>query len=276
MMHTRRNDTYAASPVSPSRPGRELWAARELLFMWAMRDVKVRYKQSLVGIGWAVVQPLALMLMFTLVFSLIVRVPTGDIPYPLFSYTAVLPWTLLATSLSMGIPSLVNNMNLVTKVRMPREILPMATVLASLVDFAIASLIFVAMIVFYRVSLHWTVLWVFPLLAIQIILTIGVVLLGSSLNVLYRDIRFIVPLATQLWMYASPIIYPVELVPERLRSVYFLNPMAGLLEGYRKVILLGAQPELWTVGVAFVVAAAVFLLGYNVFKRLEPVFADVI
>jgi lipopolysaccharide transport system permease protein len=214
--------------------------------------------------------------MFTLVFSFIVRVPTGDIPYPLFSYTAVLPWTLFATSLSMGVPSLVNNMNLVTKVRMPREILPTATVLAGVGDFMIASVIFVAMIIFYRVSLHWTILWVIPLLGTQLILTVGLVLWGSALNVLYRDIRFIVPLVTQLWMYASPIIYPVALVPERLRSIYFLNPMAGLIEGYRSAILLGVQPDLWHVGLSFVISAAIFILGYRTFKRLEPVFADLI
>lgn len=249
---------------------------RELLFMWALREVKVRYKQSLVGIGWAVLQPLSLMLMFTLVFSFIVRVPTGDTPYPLFSYVAVLPWTFFTTSITTGVPSLVNNMNLVTKVRMPREILPLATVLASLVDFAIASLVFAGMIVFYRVSLHWTVLWVLPLLAIQIILTIGVVLLGSSLNVLYRDIRFIVPLATQLWMYASPIIYPIDLVPERLRPLYYLNPMAGIIEGYRLAILAGQPPNLPAMGLSLLVSIVIFVIGYRTFKRLEPVFADLI
>ncbi|MCB0254183.1 MAG: ABC transporter permease [Anaerolineae bacterium] len=244
--------------------------------MWTLRDVRVRYKQSVVGIGWAVLQPLSLMLMFTLVFSVIVRVPTGDVPYPLFSYTAVLPWTFFAASIGMGVPSLVNNMNLVTKVRMPREILPMATVLASLVDFAIASLVFVGMIVFYRVSLQWTALWVFPLLVIQIVLTIGVVLLGSSLNVIYRDIRFIVPLATQLWMYASPIIYPVDMVPEPLRPLYFLNPMAGIIEGYRLAILEGLPPDLGAVGLSLLVSTVIFVLGYLAFKRLEPVFADLI
>lgn len=253
-----------------------LFRYRELLMMWTLRDVKVRYKQSIVGAGWALLQPLSLMLMFTLVFSVIVRVPTGDIPYPLFSYTAVLPWTFFANSIAMGVPSLVNNMNLVTKVRMPREILPVATVLASLVDFAIASLVFVGMIIFYQVNLYWTALWVFPLLAIQIILTIGVVLLGSSLNVIYRDIRFIVPLATQLWMYASPIIYPVDLVPERLRPIYYLNPMVGLIEGYRMAILEGLPPNFAATGMSLLISTVIFVLGYYTFKRLEPVFADLI
>jgi len=255
---------------------RRSYGYRELLLMWTLRDVKVRYKQSFVGIGWAVLQPLSLMLMFTLVFSLIVRVPTGDVPYPLFSYTAVLPWTFFATAISMGVPSLVSNMNLVTKVRMPREVLPVATVLASLVDFAIASLVFVGLLIFYRVSLHWTALWVLPLLVIQIVLTFGVVLLGSSLNVIYRDIRFLVPLGMQLWMYASPIIYPVDLVPERLQPFYFLNPMAGIIEGYRLALLEGLPPNLGAVGLSLVVSIIVLIFGYRTFKRLEPVFADLI
>ncbi len=276
MSSSADNQVYTADSGKSTGPWRDVLRARELLMMWTLRDVKVRYKQSVVGIGWAVLQPLSLMLIFTLVFSFIVSVPTGDIPYPLFSYTAVLPWTFFATSIAMGVPSLVSNMNLVTKVRMPREILPMATVLASLVDFAIASLVFVGMIIFYRVSLHWTALWVFPLLGIQIILTVGVVLLGSSLNVLYRDIRFIVPLATQLWMYASPVIYPVDLVPEQLLPIYYLNPMAGIIEGYRLAILEGLPPNLPAVGLSLVVSTVILVLGYRTFKRLEPVFADLI
>jgi lipopolysaccharide transport system permease protein len=268
--------TYTADSNTSTGSWRTLLCARELLLMWALRDVKVRYKQSAVGIGWALLQPLSLMLMFTLVFSVIVRIPTGEIPYPLFSFTAVLPWTFFATAIGMGVPSLVNNMNLVTKVRMPREILPLATVLASLVDFAIASVVFVGLLIAYRVSLHWTALWTVPLLVIQIILTIGVVLLGSSLNVLYRDIRFIVPLATQLWMYASPIIYPVDLIPESLRILYFLNPMVGILEGYRSAILHGLTPDLRSVGLALIVSTVILVIGYHTFKRLEPTFADLI
>lgn len=255
---------------------RRLLQSRELLLLWAGREVKVRYKQSVIGVAWAFLQPLSLMLMFSAVFSLVLRVPTGDIPYPLFSYTALLPWTFFATSVSMGVPSLVNNMNLVTKVSMPREILPMATVIAGLVDFLIASVVFAGMIAFYGVDLHWTALWAVPLLGIQILLMLGLVLGGAALNVLFRDIRFIVPLATQLWMYASPIIYPVELVPESLRTVYYLNPMTGLLEGYRRAILLGLQPDLRGVGLALVVSSAVFLLGLRTFRRLEPQFADLI
>jgi len=269
-------EQYNSNPVDLFDALKELGRARELLLAWTMRELKVRYKQSIIGVGWAVLQPLSMMLVFTLVFSVIVRVPTGDIPYPLFSYTAVLPWTFFVASLSMGIPSLVNNMNLVTKVRMPREILPIATVLACFTDFAIAAVVFMGMIVAYRVSLHWTALWVVALLGIQIIFTLGLVLLGSALNVLYRDIRFVVPLATQLWMYASPIIYPVDLIPEHLRVVYFINPMAGIIEGYRLALLEGMPPDLGATALALGISCLVLLLGYYVFKRLEPSFADLI
>jgi lipopolysaccharide transport system permease protein len=275
-MKSTDNNVYTTDSDKPVDSWREFFQGRELLLMWTLRDIKVRYKQSIVGIGWALLQPLSLMLMFTFVFSMIVRVPTGDIPYPLFSYTALLPWTFFATAISMGVPSLVNNMNLVTKVRMPREILPIAAVLASLVDFAIASLIFVGMIIFYRIDVDWTALWALPLLGIQVTLTVGLVLLGSSLNVLYRDIRFIVPLALQLWMFASPIIYPVSLVPEPLRFLYFLNPMAVIIEGYRLAILEGLPPDLRAVALSLVVSTLILAIGYHTFKRLEPVFADLI
>jgi lipopolysaccharide transport system permease protein len=244
--------------------------------MWTWREIHVRYKQSVLGVAWAVLQPLSLMLVFTAVFSLIIRIPTGDIPYPLFSYSAVLPWSFFASSIALGVPSLVNNMNLVTKVSMPREILPIGAVLAGLLDFGVASILFVGMLIIYRVALHWTVLWVIPLLAIQFILSIGVVLLGSALNVLFRDIRFIVPLATQLWMYATPIIYPMDLIPERFRFVYYLNPMAAVIDGYRRAIVSGSSPDGLGVGIAFVVSAVLLILSYVTFKRLEPEFADII
>ena len=166
--------------------------------IWTWREIRIRYKQSILGAIWAVLQPLCMMLILTVVFSLIVRIPSGDVPYPLFSYAAFFSWSFLATSISLGVPSLTNSMNMVTKVSMPKEILPVATVLASLVDFSVAATLFVGMLLYYRVAVHLTVLWVFPLLTIQIILSIGVVLLGSALNVLYRDIRFVVPLAVQL------------------------------------------------------------------------------
>lgn len=253
-----------------------LFRSRELLLVWTWREIRVRYKQSVLGALWAVLQPFCLMLILTVVFSMIVRIPTGDVPYPLFSYAAVLPWSFFAASITLGVPSLTNSMNMVTKVSMPKEILPVATVLAGLVDFGVAAILFVGMLLYYRVTVHLTVLWILPLLAVQVILTIGVVLLGSALNVLYRDIRFMVPLGVMLWMYATPIIYPVELIPEHLRFIYYLNPMAPVIDGYRKAILDGSSPDLPALAGACIFAILLLGISYAVFKRLEPTFADVI
>jgi lipopolysaccharide transport system permease protein len=256
---------------------RNLYQYRDLLWLWTMREVKVRYKQSLLGVAWAVLQPLALTVVFTLVFSRLVRVDTAGVPYPIFAYTALVPWTLLATSLSFGIPSLVNNLNLVTKIYFPREILPLASIGAALLDFAVAALIFVGMLLVYRVGPSLYVLWVIPLLVIQVVLMAGVVLLGSAVIVFFRDMRFVVPLVTQVWMYATPIIYPSELVPERLQPFYFaLNPMAGIIDGYRRILVMAQAPRVPFVGMAALISVLMLLVGYAVFKRTEPLFADLI
>lgn len=254
----------------------QLWQYRDLLFAWVKREVKVRYKQSLLGAAWAVLQPLSIMIVFSIVFTFFVRVSSDSVPYPIFSYVALVPWTLLSSSISFGVPSIVNNMHLVTKIYFPREILPFAAVIVSLLDCAVASTVFLGMVFFYRVSLQVTALLVPLLLGIQIVLTLGVVLLASAINVHYRDIRFVVPLGIQLWMYATPIIYPVSLVPEHWRPLYMLNPMAGLIEGYRAVILRGAWPQWEYIGLSAFISIALFVGGYWSFKRLEAGFADII
>jgi lipopolysaccharide transport system permease protein len=253
-----------------------LYAYRELLWTWTRRDILVRYKQSLLGAAWAILQPLSIMAVFSLIFTYIVKIPTDGAPYPVFSYTALLPWTFFATAISFAVPSLVNNMTLVTKVYLPREIFPLAAVSASFVDFLVASVVFVGMMLVYRLPLRITFLALPLLLAIQILLTLGVVLFAAAVNVYYRDVRFIVPLGLQLWMYATPIIYPVSLVPERFRPFYMLNPMAGLIEAYRAVTLRSAWPDWSSLGLAAAVSALAFVLGYVYFKRVEWQFADII
>lgn len=253
-----------------------LFRYRDLLWMWTVREVQVRYKQSLLGIAWAVLQPLALMIIFTLVFSRLVHVDTGDIPYPVFSYTALVPWTFFATSLSFGIASVVNNMNLVTKIYFPREILPLASIGAAFVDFVASGLILAGMMLVYGVRPGWASLWIGPLLVLQVALTIAVVLLGSALLVFFRDVRFVVPLLTQVWMYASPVIYPSTLVPEQFRILYFLNPMAGIIDGYRRVLLMGEPPQSQALALGSVVTLVLLIAGVLFFKRSEPVFADLI
>jgi lipopolysaccharide transport system permease protein len=249
---------------------------RDLLWLWAAREVRVRYKQSLLGIAWAILQPLALTVIFTLIFSRLARVDTQGVPYPIFAYTALVPWTFFSTSLSFGTISLVTNMNLVTKIYFPREVLPLASIGAALVDFLAAAVVFLGMLLFFDVQLDLHALWVIPLLVIQIILTIGVTLLGSATIVFFRDMRFVVPLITQVWMYATPIIYPTELIPEPLRLYYFLNPMVGIIDGYRRALLMGQGPQTTALLCSAVISCILLVLGYAFFKRVEPLFADVI
>ena len=264
-----------------TRPGllkniRQLRKFRDLQVAWFIRDLRVRYKQTLLGALWAILQPLALMVLFAIVFSIFVQVPSDDIPYPIFVYTALVPWTFFATAVTLGTPSLVNNMTLVTKIYFPREILPFASIGVTLVDFAIAFTVLFVMMFVYRVPLNLTLLWIPILVILQLILTAGVVLFASASNAFYRDIRFLVPLALQLWMFATPIIYPISAVPERIRPLYMLNPMAVIVEGYRQTILKGESPDLAPMAVAFVVASFLLVAGYSYFKRVEIVLPDVI
>ena len=253
-----------------------LYHYRDLLWLWTGREVRVRYKQSLLGATWAIVQPLVLTVVFTLVFSRLVQVDTGGVPYPVFGYAELVPWTFFATSLSFGIPSLVNNLNLVGKIYFPREILPLASIGAALLDFGMASLVFAAMMLVYQIPLTINVLWVIPLLALQIVLTIGVTLIGAALIVFFRDIRFVIPLLTQVWMYASPVIYPASLVPPQYQFLYFLNPMAGIIDGYRRALVYGQPPLAPAILLATIVSTVLLFVGYITFKRSEPLFADLI
>ena len=255
---------------------REFYGYRSLLLTWTGRELRIRYKQSLLGTLWAILQPLALMILFVIVFSRFVQLPSDDIPYPIFSYTALLPWTFFATAITFGIPTLVNNMNLVTKIYFPREILPLASIGAALVDFAIASVMLFVLLLFYRIPLYSTWVWVPVLVLVQTGFTIGVILPASALNAFYRDVRFVIPLATQIWMYATPIIYPASAVPEWLRPFYFLNPMAGLIVSYRRVILQGLPPDTMAFGMAVGVSLLFLVVGYFYFKHVEGKLPDVI
>ena len=202
-----------------------------------------------------------LTLIFTLVFSRIMQVDTGGVPYPIFAYAALVPWTFFATSLSFGIPSLVNNLSLVSKIYFPREILPLANIGAALLDFAMAAVVFAGMMFVYQIPITLNVLWVVPLLAIQIILTAGVTLLSAAAIVFFRDVRFVIPLVIQVWMYASPVIYPISLVPPKYLSLYFLNPMAGIIDGFRNVLVLGVAPNIPALFTALIISVVLLCLG---------------
>jgi lipopolysaccharide transport system permease protein len=255
---------------------KNLYAYRDLLWMWTIREIKVRYKQSVLGAAWAILQPLSLTAMFSVVFSHFARIPSEGVPYPIFAYAALMPWTLFATSVSFAVPILVSNVQLVTKIYFPREILPLAAIGAAIVDFLVSLLVFAGLLLAYGVPLTGALAWIPVLLAIQVALMIGISLAAAGVNVFYRDIRFVVPLVMQLWMYASPIIYPVSLVPESLRPLYMLNPMAGLVSSYRQVTLQGIAPAPGDLLPALAASLLACGLGYCYFKRVEPDFADTI
>ncbi len=256
---------------------RELFKHRELLWLITQREIKVRYKQSVLGVLWAILQPFSLMVVFTVFLSWFARMQSDGIPYPLFSYSALLPWTFFATSLSYAIPSLLANSHIITKIYFPREIVPLASVLAAFLDFLIASSIFVGLLALYRVAPTWNMLYVVPLLAIQLAFTIGVCLLLAAFTVLYRDVRHVLPLAIQVWMFVTPILYPASIVPARWRACYFtLNPMAVIIDGYRRAVIQGLPPELKYLALAAVVSGLLVWGGYKYFKHLEREFADIV
>ena len=254
---------------------KEVWQYRELLYFLIWRDIKLRYKQTALGAIWAIIQPLLPMLIFTLFFGRLAHLPSNGIAYSLFAYAGLLPWTYFSNAVSNSSSSVVANANLVTKVYFPRMLIPLSGVLAALVDFFIASVILVAMMIWYRVPLCVSQLWV-PLILLAItLLAAGTGMLFAALNVRFRDIRFALPFLVQFWMFATPVIYPASLVPAKWRWLLALNPMAGLVEGFRAA-LFGMALE-WQM-LAISTLAATLLLVYSVyfFRRAERTFADVI
>ena len=253
----------------------DLWAYRELLYFFVWRDVKVRYKQTLLGAGWAIIQPLMTMVVFTIFFGHLAKVPSDGLPYPVFSLIALVPWTYFASALAGCSTSLSGYQHIISKVYFPRLIIPIAAVIAPLVDFAIGFVILVGFMAWYRIVPGPSIAWLpaFMLLALATAASVGVWL--AALNVRYRDVRFVVPFVIQLWMFATPVAYPASLVPARWRAVYGLNPMAGVIEGFRWALAGGPSP-----GVITLVSAAVVIVliagGALYFRKLEGTFADVI
>lgn len=256
---------------------RELVAFRELLWALTVREVKVRYNQTALGLAWAIVQPLALMVVFSVFFGRLARVPSDGLPYPLFSYSALLPWTFFTTALTFGVSSLVTNASLVTKVYFPREMLPLAAVLSAGVDFLAAGLVYAGMMVAYKVPPTPALGYLVPLVGIQLVFTLGITLVLSALNVSYRDVRYALPLVTQVWLYVTPVIYPLSVIPTAYRTAYLaLNPMAAVVEGFRRVLVVGRPPDADTLLLALASSGSLLVLGYLYFKRAERQFADVI
>jgi lipopolysaccharide transport system permease protein len=267
-------------PVSFSL--RDLWTGlvgladySDLLWAFSAHRLKVRYKQSALGIAWAIIQPVALMLIYTLVFSVVSRVKSTGVPYAVFAYAALLPWTFFSTALTNATNGLVSHAQLVTKVYFPREILPISYVVAALTDLLIASIVMIGLMVFYRIPLTWQVLWIFPITAVMTAFVTACSLVFSAMQVRVRDIGMAMPLFLQLWLFASPVVYPLHQVPEQWRGYYSLNPMVGIIENFRAA-LLGTGIDHHTLWISTVVSLALLPLAYLYFKRIEATVADVI
>jgi len=248
---------------------------RELIVNFTLREIKAKYKQAFLGVTWALIQPLVLMAMLTVVFSYFAKVPSDGVPYPLFLFAALLPWQYFASALNRATGSLVNQAALITKIYFPRESLVLASLVAALVDFAIIAIVYVALLVYYQFAPTLTWLWVVPIFLIQTVFTLGLMLYLAPLNAMYRDVGQAIPLAIQVWMYATPIMYPASLVPAAIRPYYFLNPMAVIIESYRSAMLRNQTPNLAFLAGAAALALFALFSGYHVFKRLETRIADV-
>jgi lipopolysaccharide transport system permease protein len=253
----------------------ELWEYRELLYFLLWRDIKVRYKQTALGAAWAILQPVMTMMIFSLFFGRLAKVPSDGIPYPVFVYAALLPWQLFAYALAESANSLVGNQNLIKKVYFPRLMVPISSVLAGLVDFAISFLVLLGLMAYYgiRPTPAVAVLPLFILFAVASALAVGLWL--SALNVQFRDVRYTIPFLTQFWMFATPVAYPSSLVPEKWRALFGLNPMAGVVEGFRWALLGKSTSPGLLLWVSIAAVVALLIGGLMYFRRMESTFADV-
>ncbi len=254
----------------------ELWKYHELFYTLAWRDIRARYAQSIIGVGWAIINPLITISIMTLIFSYWAKIPSDGLPYPLFVYTALLPWGYFTKSLERSGTSVASETSLVTKVYFPRVIIPIASTLGGLVDFAVGFVVVLAMALWYGISPTWGILALpfFLFLVLSTALAVG--LWFAAIHVRYRDIGAIMPLLTQLWMYASPVVYPLSIVPEQWRVFYSLNPMVGVIEGFRWALLGKASPDFFLMSISTTIVFTLLCGGYLFFKKMERTFADVI
>ena len=255
---------------------KDLWVYRELIYFLTWRDLKVRYKQTALGAAWAILQPFLSMVVFSIFFGGLLNVSSGDVPYPIFSYTGLLPWIMFSKALTDASRSLVVNRNMITKVYFPRMVIPMSSVFSSVVDFAIAFVILLGMMLFYRIT-PTSAVWTLPLFILLALVTaLGVGLWLSSLNVIYRDVGYVLPFLTQLWFYLTPIVYSATIVPEQWRILFALNPMVGVVEGFRWALLGTETAPGPVVAVSAVISVILLITGMYYFRRMERNFADLV
>jgi lipopolysaccharide transport system permease protein len=254
----------------------ELWAYRELIYFLTWRDIKVRYKQTVLGAAWAIIQPFFTMVIFSLFFGRLAGVPSDEIPYPIFSYAALVPWTFFANGLTQSSSSLVASANLIRKVYFPRLVVPIASVVSGVVDFGLAFLVLLGMMLFYGIMPTSAVVWLPLLLLLALVTSLGVGIWLTALNVQFRDVRYAVPFLVQAWLFATPIAYPSSLLSEPWRTLYGINPMAGVVEGFRWALLGTETAPGPIIIVSTVVAVVVLITGIFYFRRMEDTFADVV
>jgi lipopolysaccharide transport system permease protein len=254
----------------------DLWTYRELVVFMIWRDIKVRYKQTLLGAAWAILQPLLTMLVFNFVFGTVAKVPTDGVPYPIFSYAALLPWGMFTAALNTASRSLTANQNMVTKIYFPRLVLPLASVLGGVVDFAIAFVILIGLLIYYHI-VPTVAVWTLPLfLLLTLITALGTALWLSAINVKYRDVNYVLPFLTQFWLFLTPVAYSAKIISQKWQLVYSLNPMAGVVNGFRWALLGTDTGPGLTMGVSTAIAIAVLISGLFYFRSMERTFADTI
>lgn len=264
--------------IQPNRGGvewRELWRFRDLFLVLAERDIRLRYRQTALGIVWVILQPLAASLIFAAIFGLFAKLPSDGAPYLLFVFAAMLPWNLFSGGVQRAGNSLIANAGLVTKIYLPREIIPIASVSAVVLDFVVAGVVMLGLMLLYGAPLTWAVLVALPLAVLTLVVTVGVSLFFSALNVYYRDFSYALPFILQIWMYGSPVVYSSSLVPDRWQLLYGLNPMVGVIGGFRWAFLGGSPPTI-ALAESLIVSLLMLLVGASIFKRVERSFADVI
>lgn len=276
-----RNPKFEVLRIAPSKGWvslklHELWEYRELLYFLIWRDIKVRYKQTALGATWAIIQPFFTMVVFSLFFGRLAKVPSDGIPYPIFSFAALVPWTFFANGLTQSSNSLVGSANLITKVYFPRLTIPIASVLSGIVDFLLAFIVLVGMMLYYGMMPTLNVLWLPLFLLLALVASLGVGLWLSALNVEYRDVRYVVPFITQFWLFVTPIAYPSSLLHEPWRSLYGLNPMVGVVEGFRWALLRTNTAPGPIIAVSSLAALVILVTGAFYFRRMEKTFADIV
>lgn len=256
---------------------KEVWKYRELVFFLVWRDLKVRYKQSVLGALWAILQPFITMVIFTIVFGNLAKIPSDGLPYPIFSYTATVPWAFFAAALGVSARSMLTSGNMISKIYFPRIIVPLASVVANLVDFAIAFVLLIAMMFYYHITPTLNMLYLPLFLLLALIIALGVGLWLSALVVMYRDMNYVLGFIPTLWQYLSPVVYPASMIPDKYRLIYSLNPMTGVIEGFRWALLgskVSVTPLMFALSAG--ISVIVFITGMYFFRRMERIFSDML